>query len=93
VPGQRDLAVPGDLRPRPTRRRSERFCLACLLPHTNRYTLISDGIRNAVFYTKIYNRVGSISASDSTTPRTSSSRIAGLTASSSGSPSGRREAS
>ena len=27
------------------------------LPHTNRYTLTSDGIRIAVFYTKIYNRL------------------------------------
>jgi hypothetical protein len=27
------------------------------LPHTNRYTLTEDGIRFAVFYTKIYNRL------------------------------------
>jgi hypothetical protein len=27
------------------------------LPHTNRYTLTSDGIRIAVFYTKVYNRL------------------------------------
>ena len=27
------------------------------LPHTNRYTLTEDGIRIAVFYTKIYNRL------------------------------------
>jgi len=27
------------------------------LPHTNRYTLTDDGIRIAVFYTKIYNRL------------------------------------
>ena len=27
------------------------------LPHTNRYTLTADGIRIAVFYTKIYNRL------------------------------------
>jgi hypothetical protein len=27
------------------------------LPHTNRYTLTGDGIRIAVFYTKIYNRL------------------------------------
>jgi hypothetical protein len=27
------------------------------LPHTNRYTLTPDGIRIAVFYTKIYNRM------------------------------------
>ena len=31
--------------------------LICRLPHTNRYTLTSDGIRIAVFYTKIYNRL------------------------------------
>ena len=27
------------------------------LPHTNRYTLTPDGIRIAVFYTKVYNRM------------------------------------
>ena len=27
------------------------------LPHTNRYTLTTDGIRIAVAYTKIYNRL------------------------------------
>jgi hypothetical protein len=27
------------------------------LPHTNRYALTSDGIRIAVFYTKVYNRL------------------------------------
>jgi hypothetical protein len=27
------------------------------LPHTNRYTLTTDGIRIAIFYTKIYNRL------------------------------------
>jgi hypothetical protein len=27
------------------------------LPHTNRYTLTGDGIRIAVFYSKVYNRV------------------------------------
>jgi hypothetical protein len=27
------------------------------LPHTNRYTLTSDGIRIAVFYTKVYNQL------------------------------------
>ena len=27
------------------------------LPHTNRYTLTADGIRIAVFYTKVYNRL------------------------------------
>jgi hypothetical protein len=27
------------------------------LPHTNRYTLTNNGIRIAVFYTKIYNRL------------------------------------
>ena len=27
------------------------------LPHTNRYTLTSDGIRIAVAYTKIYNQL------------------------------------
>jgi len=27
------------------------------LPHTNRYTLTEDGIRIAVFYTKVYNRL------------------------------------
>jgi hypothetical protein len=27
------------------------------LPHTNRYTLTGDGIRIAVFYTKVYNRL------------------------------------
>jgi hypothetical protein len=27
------------------------------LPHSNRYTLTADGIRIAVFYTKIYNRL------------------------------------
>jgi hypothetical protein len=27
------------------------------LPHTNRYTLTSDGVRIAVFYTKIYDRL------------------------------------
>ena len=27
------------------------------LPHTNRYVLTSDGVRIAVFYTKIYNRL------------------------------------
>src|SRR6266516_3768643 len=27
------------------------------LPHTNRYTLTPDGIRIAVFYTKVYNRL------------------------------------
>ncbi|HET9081745.1 MAG TPA: hypothetical protein VFO01_14710 [Trebonia sp.] len=27
------------------------------LPHTNRYVLTADGIRIAVFYTKIYNRL------------------------------------
>ena len=27
------------------------------LPHTNRYTLTADGIRIAIFYTKIYNRL------------------------------------
>lgn len=27
------------------------------LPHTNRYTLTSDGIRIAVLYTKVYNRL------------------------------------
>ena len=26
------------------------------LPHTNRYVLTADGIRIAVFYTKVYNR-------------------------------------
>jgi hypothetical protein len=36
-----------DPRPGPARR----------LPHTNRYTLTSDGIRIAVFYTKVYNRL------------------------------------
>jgi hypothetical protein len=29
------------------------------LPHTNRYTLTEDGIRIAVFYTKVYNRCSS----------------------------------
>jgi predicted MarR family transcription regulator len=27
------------------------------LPHTNRYTLTGNGIRIAVFYTKVYNRL------------------------------------
>jgi len=27
------------------------------LPHTHRYTLTDDGIRIAVFYTKVYNRL------------------------------------
>jgi predicted MarR family transcription regulator len=27
------------------------------LPHTDRYVLTADGIRIAVFYTKIYNRL------------------------------------
>jgi hypothetical protein len=27
------------------------------LPHSNRYTLTTDGIRIAIFYTKIYNRL------------------------------------
>jgi hypothetical protein len=27
------------------------------LPHTNRYTLTEDGVRIAVFYTKVYNRL------------------------------------
>ena len=27
------------------------------LPHTNRYTVTNDGIRIAIFYTKIYNRL------------------------------------
>ena len=27
------------------------------LPHTNRYVLTADGLRIAVFYTKIYNRL------------------------------------
>ena len=27
------------------------------LPHSNRYTLTSNGIRIAIFYTKIYNRL------------------------------------
>ncbi len=27
------------------------------LPHSNRYTLTGDGIRIAIFYTKIYNRL------------------------------------
>ena len=27
------------------------------LPHTNRYVLTEDGIRIAVFYTKVYNRL------------------------------------
>jgi hypothetical protein len=27
------------------------------LPHTNRYVLTADGIRIAVFYTKVYNRL------------------------------------
>lgn len=27
------------------------------LPHTNRYTLTGDGVRIAIFYTKIYNRL------------------------------------
>ena len=27
------------------------------LPHTNRYVLTTDGIRMAVFYTKVYNRL------------------------------------
>jgi hypothetical protein len=27
------------------------------LPHTNRYALTADGIRTAVFYTKIYHRL------------------------------------
>jgi len=27
------------------------------LPHTNRYVLTDDGIRIAVFYTKVYNRL------------------------------------
>ena len=27
------------------------------LPHTSRYTLTEDGIRIAVFYTKVYNRL------------------------------------
>ena len=27
------------------------------LPHTNRYPLTSDGLRIAIFYTKIYNRL------------------------------------
>ena len=27
------------------------------LPHTNRYTLTADGIRIAIFYTKLYNRL------------------------------------
>jgi hypothetical protein len=31
--------------------------LICRLPHTNRYTLTSDGVRIAVFYIKVYNRV------------------------------------
>ncbi|WP_220040802.1 hypothetical protein [Streptomyces sp. NTH33] len=31
--------------------------LICRLPHSNRYQLTSDGIRIAVFYTKIYNRL------------------------------------
>ena len=28
-----------------------------MLPHTNRYTLTEDGIRIAVFYVKVYNRL------------------------------------
>ena len=27
------------------------------LPHTNRYVLTADGVRIAVFYTKVYNRL------------------------------------
>jgi hypothetical protein len=27
------------------------------LPHTNRYSLTEDGVRIAVFYTKVYNRL------------------------------------
>lgn len=29
----------------------------CRLPHTNRYVLTADGIRIAVFYTKVCNRL------------------------------------
>jgi hypothetical protein len=38
------------------------------LPHTNRYTLTSDGIRIAVFYTKVYNRL-LVPSPPRTTPR------------------------
>jgi hypothetical protein len=27
------------------------------LPHTNRYSLTEDGVRIAVFYTRVYNRL------------------------------------
>ena len=38
-------------------RRLRRAGLIHRLPHTNHYTLTSDGIRIAVAYTKIYNRL------------------------------------
>lgn len=50
----------GDYRPNQMTYDLRRLRLAGLihrLPHSNRYQLTSDGIRIAVFYTKIYNRL------------------------------------
>jgi hypothetical protein len=40
-------------------RRLRPNCLIRRLPHTNRYVLTADGVRIAVFYTKVYNRCSS----------------------------------
>jgi hypothetical protein len=39
------------------------------LPHTNRYMLTADGIRIAIFYTKVYNRLRRLRIASSWRPR------------------------
>ena len=48
------------------------------LPHTNRYTLTEDGIRIAVFHTKVYNRLlVPLTAADQAQAATGTARRAG----------------
>ena len=59
APGQRRRRL-SDYRPHQMTYDLRRLRLAGLirrLPHSNRYTLTSEGIRIAVFYTKIHNRM------------------------------------
>jgi hypothetical protein len=47
--------------------------LVARIPHTNTYTLTPDGLRVAVFYTKIHDRLlRPLLAADQPTPRSSS---------------------
>ena len=55
-----DRAAAQRLHPRPDDQRPRRLRLGGLIhriEHTNRYVLTPDGIKFAVFYTKLYNRL------------------------------------